>query len=111
MITGNAKTLEWYRETSDGGRLVSIPLGLGNYADDYRGYTIAQYLWQGEGPAGGWFWQAQNGTDLIGETHLCFGSELDVRTEIIFDAMSAIDSMLDDPEWAESVRTATPADA
>lgn len=107
MIIGNPQALQQMRDASDGNsRPVSIHLGAGRYADNYRGYTIRQYLWQGPGPAGQWFWQAQDDTRLIGETVLYSGAEHAARREIVHDVMCAIDHMLDDPEWAAEVAPA-----
>lgn len=120
MITGSRQTLEQMKAAGDSGSPVRIGLGPGigpdgeiitRYADTYRGYRIRQYLWQGCGPAGCWFWQAQSDTELIGETTLYAGAQRDARNSIVSDAMGAIDHMLDDPEWAEPVRNAMRADA
>ena len=91
MITSDAGTLQRYRSASDGGEPVSVRLGLGRYADEYRGFRIRRYSWQGSGPAGQWFWQAQSDTALIGETVLYSGPESEVLDQIAEDAAHAID--------------------
>lgn len=120
MVTGDAHALQQMRSTADDGRPVPIGMGPGigedgqiitRYADDYRGYRIRQYLWQGDGPVGRWFWQAEDRSGRIGETVLYAGAEREARKVILHDAMRAIDHMLDDPEWAEPVRNAQRASA
>jgi hypothetical protein len=113
-ITSDVTTLKQMREQGDEGALVRVPIPfkIGEYADDYKGWRITQYLWQGAGPVGYWFWQAENEAYILGETVLLGPDTISrhtlTRSEaerfIAEDAVEAVLKMKD-PEWARQFRT------